>query len=99
MTVTYSTHRAGVPTIVLPPWADCFNLAQLTEQIGIGHWACRETSPEFESQCLSRAILKLLDGSPETLGMREKVKQLSSLAKRAPGRDIAADIVAKMAVL
>ncbi|KAJ2981755.1 hypothetical protein NQ176_g1835 [Zarea fungicola] len=91
--------EAGVPTVVLPPWADCFNLAQLTEQLGVGHWGCREISPDFEPQCLSKAILGLLDDTPETVAMRARVKKLSEMAKQAPGRDKAADIVAKMAVL
>ncbi|KAJ3499835.1 hypothetical protein NLG97_g14 [Lecanicillium saksenae] len=91
--------EAGVPTVVLPMWVDLFNFAQLTEQIGVGVWACRDTSPRFDSDCLHKAIMRVADGGPESLAMRSRAKMFSDEARKTPGRDVAADLISKMATL
>ncbi|KAJ2965287.1 hypothetical protein NQ176_g10688 [Zarea fungicola] len=91
--------EAGVPTVVLPMWVDLYNFARLTEQIGVGLWACQDTSPHYDEDCLGAAIMRVSDGGPESAAMRAKVKELSRRVKLNPGRDIAADVVAKLAAL
>ena len=78
-------------------WIDLYNFAQLTEQIGIGLWACRHASPNFASECLGEAILRVSDGREESLAMKKKAKTLSDKAKENPGRELAASIVAQLA--
>lgn len=85
--------------VILPFWVDLFTYSQLVEQVGVGLWACRETSPHYHPQCLSKAILNLLGDAPEAKFAREKVKQLSNVARKRPGRDVAADAIAKLARL
>ena len=75
-------------------WVDLFNFAQLAEQIGVGVWGCRETSPHWASDCLSEAILKVAGSS----SMKEKAAQLSAQSREKPGRDVAAEVIAKLAM-
>lgn len=91
--------ESGVPLIILPSWVDLYNFAQLTEQTGLGIWGCREQSPNFNAECLSDAILKLSDNSPETLAIRAKSREIRDQIRAKPGRDVAADMVANMARL
>lgn len=85
--------------IIIPMWIDLYSFAQLTEQLGLGLWACRSVTPYFDAQCLSDAILKMLDGSPESKAMTTNIQAISAKVRGSPGRDIAADLIAKMAVL
>ena len=94
MTDLFVQKRAGVPQIVLPMWLDLYNFAQLAEQIGVGVWACRGTSPRWAPGCLADAILEVA-GSDE---MRGKAQQLSAQIRKTPGRDVAADVIAKLAM-
>lgn len=91
--------EAGVPMVVLPMWTDQFNFARLTEQIGVGLWACRETSPHYDASCLSAAIMRLSNGGQESTDIRAKVKEVGDRVSVTPGRDVAADIVARLATL
>lgn len=91
--------ESGVPLIILPSWIDLYNFAQLTEQTSLGVWGCREHSPDFKAECLSDAILKLSDNSPKTLAIRARSKEIRDQIRAKPGRDVAADMVARMARL
>ncbi|KAI0146096.1 hypothetical protein GGR57DRAFT_494349 [Xylariaceae sp. FL1272] len=53
---------SGVPQVILPQWLDLYNFAQMVEDIGVGTWGCRETSPYWTSSCLETAILDVVDG-------------------------------------
>ncbi|KAH7131082.1 hypothetical protein EDB81DRAFT_130413 [Dactylonectria macrodidyma] len=89
---------AGVPQIVLPQWADLYGFAALAETIGVGVWACRDTSPDWTVDSLRQAMLKVVDGSEASRSMLDTAKQLGAKVQaRGKGRDIAASIVAKMA--
>jgi len=79
---------------VLPLWADLYNYAQLAEQIGVGLWACRETSPEWTPECLRDDILKVAVSE----ALRAKARAISAEAgKDGPGRDISAGTIAQLA--
>ncbi|KAM0718518.1 hypothetical protein Q7P37_005588 [Cladosporium fusiforme] len=85
---------AGVPQIVLPMWADLYNYAQLAESGGIGVWGCRESSPEWTSQCLRDSIVKVAS-SADSVGFQDRARAISAEAKaQGTGRDIAAAIIA-----
>ena len=86
-----------MPQIVLPLWADLYTYAQLAEQIGVGIWACRETSPDWTPECLENDILKVTVG-PESESFGRKARQISaSVRENGLGRDLSADVIAKLA--
>lgn len=86
-----------MPQVVLPLWADLYNYAQLAEQIGVGHWACRETSPDWTPECLRDGILQVA-ASEQSEALRSKAKEISIEARKdGLGRDISAEIVAGLA--
>ncbi|KAG5665551.1 hypothetical protein KAF25_009676 [Fusarium avenaceum] len=89
---------AGVPQIVMPLWADLYNYAVLVESIGIGVWACSNTSPNWTVEELALAILKVVDGGKASLLMRNKARELGDRIQASEkGRDVAARKVAELA--
>ncbi|KAG9253746.1 uncharacterized protein F5Z01DRAFT_127520 [Emericellopsis atlantica] len=85
---------SGVPQLVLPLWADLYSFAALAETLGVGSWGCRQTSPEWTSECLSESLLKVIGDD----NMREKASALGEKVRaRGKGRDIAAKEIAKLA--
>ncbi|SPJ75977.1 uncharacterized protein FTOL_05708 [Fusarium torulosum] len=88
---------AGIPHVVLPLWADLYNYAALAETSGVGVWGCKDTTPDWTSQCLTAAFLEVVEGDHG--GVLKKVaKQLGDRVQTGrKGRDIAADEVAKLA--
>ncbi|KAI5865313.1 hypothetical protein GGS23DRAFT_421379 [Durotheca rogersii] len=88
---------AGVPHVILPQWLDLYNFAQLSENVGIGVWGCRKTSPKWTSECLRDAILKAADGGDDSLKMRKKARQLAEITQSNPGKYISAREIAKLA--
>ena len=83
--------------MILPLWLDLYNFAQLVEDIGIGVWGCRETSPEWNADCLREGLMKVVDGGRESKAMRAEVKRLGEIAQSDPGRYVAAREIAKLA--
>ncbi|KAI0160485.1 UDP-Glycosyltransferase/glycogen phosphorylase [Xylariaceae sp. FL1272] len=84
---------AGIPQVILPQWLDLYGFAQLAEQIGVGAWGCKETSPFWTADCLSDAILEVVN----EVKYRDKGKGLGRLAQAKPGRYVAAMEIAKLA--
>ncbi|CAJ2513822.1 Uu.00g019410.m01.CDS01 [Anthostomella pinea] len=84
---------AGVPHVVLPWWADHYDFAQMVEDINVGVWGCRETSPYWTPDCLRDAFRKVA----ESAQMRDKAKKLGEVAKRGPGQYLVAREIAKLA--
>lgn len=82
----------------MPLWADLYNYAVLVESIGIGVWACPNTSPYWTVDELALAILKVVDEGKESLLMRNKAKELGDRIQASEkGQDIAARKVAELA--
>lgn len=78
-------------------WVDLYNYAQLAEQIGVGVWGCRETSPEWTPECLKDSIVKVAAG-PQSGAFTTKARAISVEAvKDGPGRDISAATILKLA--
>ena len=89
---------AGVPHVVLPMWADCYNYAALAETIGVGVWACPSTSPNWTVEDLTQAFMKVLDGGEASVAMRQKARELgNNIQASEKGRDVAAKKVAELA--
>ncbi len=74
-----------------------YNIAQVAETLDIGIWACRETSPDWTSECIQQAVLLVVKDSPASLSMAEKAASFGELARRSVGRDVAAQEIAKLA--
>jgi UDP:flavonoid glycosyltransferase YjiC (YdhE family) len=87
----------GVPQIILPQWADLYDFAQLVEDLKIGVWGCRATSPDWTTECLQQAILLVLKDSPDSLLMARNAASFGELARKSLGRDVAAREVARLA--
>ncbi|KAK8100035.1 hypothetical protein PG999_010409 [Apiospora kogelbergensis] len=88
---------SGVPHIVLPLWADHYNIASLVEYLHIGVQGCKETIPDWTSECLAGAISGVLDESETSQKMRGRAQEIGRIARASPGRHGAAQIVAKLA--
>lgn len=86
-----------MPQVILPQWLDLYNFAQLVEDIGVGVWGCRETSPDWTPSCLRDAITKVIDGGEVSLALHKKAKELGDIAQKIPGKDVAARMIAKLA--
>ena len=88
---------AGLPQVISPLWADLYNFAALAETIGVGLWACKETTPDWTSECLASSLLRALDGGRDSVSIRERAKQLVDKVQAGDkGRDIAAREVARL---
>jgi hypothetical protein len=60
-------------------------------------WGCRETSPDWTTECIQQAIMFLLEDSPGSLSMKKKSASFGELARKSVGRDVAAGEVARLA--
>ena len=79
-------------------WIDLYNFASLAENLGIGVWGCRETSPYWEADCLSDAMLQVISEDGVGVKIREQAKQLGKKVRSAEkGRDLSAREIAKLA--
>ena len=78
-------------------WVDLYNYAALAETIGVGVWACRETSPGWTVDGLRDAFMGVAVGEAGA-ELREKARILGEEVRaREPGRDVAAKEIAKLA--
>ncbi|KAJ5726863.1 family 1 glycosyltransferase [Penicillium malachiteum] len=68
---------AGIPQIVLPQWADCFDYAQRVELLGIGRLGSRTAKPLWTAPELSKAVLDVLVGEKS----KEMKENATALAK------------------
>ena len=88
----------GVPQIILPQWADLNDFAQLVENLEIGIWGCRATSPSWTAECIQQAVLLVLkDSPPASSTMARNAASFGELARKSVGRDVAAREVARLA--
>ncbi|SCO42679.1 uncharacterized protein FFMR_06900 [Fusarium fujikuroi] len=90
---------AGVTQVILPLWADLYNYAALAETRGIGVWGCKDSTPNWTSECLLDAFMRGIDGCGESF-LQRRAKWLGARIKAGKrGRDVAADEVAKLAYM
>ncbi|KAK7953291.1 hypothetical protein PG988_013985 [Apiospora saccharicola] len=88
---------AGVPHVVLPLWADHYNIASLIEHLQVGVYGCKASSPVWKSECLAEAISRVIDESEASKAFRQHAGELRRFAQASPGPDGAACIVAQLA--
>ncbi|KAK8136970.1 hypothetical protein PG984_004910 [Apiospora sp. TS-2023a] len=88
---------AGVPHVVLPLWADHYNIASLVEHLQVGVYGCKASSPEWNAECLAEDIARVIDESDASRTLRRRAEELRRIAQASPGRDGAARIVAQLA--
>lgn len=89
---------AGVPQVVIPMWEDLYNFAQLAEDLGVGIYACRRTAPTWTVDGLVDAFSKVVIKTPESLKMRVTAHRIGMHSKKIPGREVAAEMIAKMII-
>ncbi|VZH97988.1 unnamed protein product [Fusarium fujikuroi] len=90
---------AGVTQVILPLWADLYNYAALAETRGIVVWGCKDSTPNWTSECLLDAFMRGIDGCGESF-LQRRAKWLGARIKAGKrGRDVAADEVAKLAYM
>ncbi|KAI0467156.1 hypothetical protein F4859DRAFT_277906 [Xylaria cf. heliscus] len=87
----------GIPQVVIPMWLDCYNYAQLAEDVGVGVYATRATAPDWTVEGLRDSLLRVLDDREEGLQLRSKAKYLGEIARKDPGRYVAAREIARLA--
>jgi hypothetical protein len=77
---------------------DLYGFASLVESMGVGVWGCRETSPDWNVQCLSEAFQQVVRDDPAGIAMRTRARQVSDRIAAGPkGRDISAGVIADLA--
>ncbi|KAI0976908.1 hypothetical protein F4678DRAFT_128756 [Xylaria arbuscula] len=88
---------AGIPQVVLPMWLDCYNYAQLAEDVGVGIYANRASAPNWTVEGLREGFLQVLQGGEKGSQIREKAARLGEIARENPGRYVAAREIARLA--
>lgn len=89
--------RAGIPQVVIPMWLDCYTYAQLAEDVGVGIYATRDTAPTWTMESLRDSLRRVVDGREESVRLAEKAKAIGEIARRDPGRYVAAREIARLA--
>ncbi|KAF3006326.1 hypothetical protein E8E14_002405 [Neopestalotiopsis sp. 37M] len=85
---------AGVPQVLLPPWADCYDFANRAELLGIGVWANKNSTPRWRRQELASALIRVVLG-PDSESFKFKAAGLAAKYLENAGRDRAAKEILK----
>ncbi|KAI8251815.1 hypothetical protein K4K58_008383 [Colletotrichum sp. SAR11_239] len=88
-----SFHEAlctGIPQVVLPGWADCYDFAQRAEILGIGKWANRKAKSYWKRDEFGECLEGVLFG-PHAKMMQARAKDLSKRHPEGAGRLKAAE--------
>ncbi|KAJ3963093.1 hypothetical protein N0V92_000234 [Colletotrichum tropicale] len=80
----------GIPQVVLPGWADCYDFAQRAEILGIGKWANRKAKPYWKRDELGDCLEGVLFG-PHAKMIQARAKDLSKRHPEGAGRLKAAE--------
>ncbi|KAL7797380.1 glycosyltransferase family 1 protein [Trichoderma ceciliae] len=92
----YEAVLAGIPSVILPQWADHYRIARTAEYLGVGIWPSKETAPDWEAVALTEAFRSVLSGET-SVTMRHSAKALSRKGHQYGGDKTAAGLIAKMA--
>ncbi|WWD00742.1 hypothetical protein V866_007677 [Kwoniella sp. B9012] len=88
---------AGIPQVILPAWADCYDFTARLRYLGIGAWGNPKACPGCSEPELTKALLQVIGRTPEDVAaktMRERARELGRLVTdnyTREGRDVAAD--------
>jgi UDP:flavonoid glycosyltransferase YjiC (YdhE family) len=89
----------GIPQIVLPLWVDLYDSATRVELLGIGVWGSRLSAPDWKSDELGGALLKVTGNSDAGKKIRENSEELAKKFRARPGRSCAAEEIARLSRL
>ncbi|KAH7141968.1 hypothetical protein EDB81DRAFT_948234 [Dactylonectria macrodidyma] len=82
----------GVPQVVLPAWADCYDFANRAELLGIGRWANKKAKPRWKRDELAAALVEVILG-PSSERIRARAEELSQKYPEDRGRKKAAEVL------
>ncbi|KAF5698761.1 glycosyltransferase family 1 [Fusarium mundagurra] len=83
---------AGVPQVVLPAWADCYDFANRAELLGIGRWGNKSAKPRWRKKELCEALVGAILG-PEAEKIRLRAQELAERYPEGSGRRRAAEVL------
>ncbi|KAH7108985.1 hypothetical protein B0J13DRAFT_320538 [Dactylonectria estremocensis] len=83
---------AGVPQLVLPGWADCYDFANRAELLGIGRWGNKEAKPRWQKDELCEALTQVVLG-PLAEKIQLRSKELAWKYPESSGRRMAAEVL------
>ena len=85
---------AGVPQVLLPPWADCYDFANRVELLGLGRWANKAAKPRWRTDELAAALEEVVVG-PKADDIARTAARLAKQFPEAIGRETAAKEILK----
>ncbi|KAF7552237.1 hypothetical protein G7Z17_g4454 [Cylindrodendrum hubeiense] len=83
---------AGVPQVLLPAWADCYDFANRAELLEVGRWANKKAKPRWTKDELSTGLVEVVLG-PSSEKIRARAKELSQKYPEDMGRKKAAEVL------
>lgn len=89
-------HSAGKPQIILPMWVDLYDFATRVEYLGIGLWPTKASAPSWNATELGAAMVRIVEDSEESRGMRRRAEELRELCRKNQGRKVAAKRILEM---
>lgn len=83
---------AGVPQVLLPSWADCYDFGVRVEYLGIGRWGNKQAMPRWTAAELGPILVDVVMG-PGADAFRAKAKELAAICAETPGATMAAKAI------
>ncbi|KAF4985988.1 hypothetical protein FDECE_16180 [Fusarium decemcellulare] len=83
---------AGVPQVVLPAWADCYDFANRAELLGIGRWANKNAKPRWSKDELAASLVDVILG-PSSEKILLRAQELGQKYPEDVGRRKAAEVL------
>ncbi|KAK4098901.1 glycosyltransferase family 1 protein [Parathielavia hyrcaniae] len=84
--------HAGVPQVLVPSWADCYDYGVRVEYLGVGRWGNRQAAPVWSTSELGPILVDVVMG-PNADTVRTRAKELAALCSKTPGADVAAKAI------
>ena len=81
-----TSHRAGIPQIILAQWFDLYDMAVRAEYVGIGIYGNRNVAPDIDAAEFGAAISRLLSPGAEAESFSRKAKEIGEACRMAPGK-------------
>ena len=81
-----TSHRAGIPQIILAQWFDLYDMAVRAEYVGIGIYGNRNVAPDIDATEFGAAISRLLSPGKEGEKFSQKAKEIGEDCRMAPGK-------------
>ncbi|KAH8885624.1 UDP-Glycosyltransferase/glycogen phosphorylase [Thozetella sp. PMI_491] len=79
----------GVPQVILPPWADCYDFGNRAEILKVGRWANQGAKPRWKRDELASCLDDVLFG-PRSEEILARAKDLAARHGESAGRQNAA---------